>query len=200
MNRVSKPAAHDKINNTIREHNSVLVNSLFKLINRVVFLSSCFWEKLKDFFWLAFVLVPSNFLPFGNGEIVTPRLENGSSEVIKLQQPFKFFGRTHNQTFVRRFICCFPYLDEIVSSTCIGNEKSLQKSTTRVAKRAIFPGHVLARISIFPKISTFWLCFHCADQLLYDKVPWEHTDRYAQCCFKLNTNMYTYLHNVDRSL
>uniref|UniRef100_A0A8C1BYS8 NIDO domain-containing protein n=1 Tax=Cyprinus carpio carpio TaxID=630221 RepID=A0A8C1BYS8_CYPCA len=47
-----------------------------------------------------FVLVPSNFLPFGNGEIVTPRLENGSSEVIKLQQPFKFFGRTHNQTFV----------------------------------------------------------------------------------------------------
>uniref|UniRef100_A0A8C1TEY0 NIDO domain-containing protein n=1 Tax=Cyprinus carpio TaxID=7962 RepID=A0A8C1TEY0_CYPCA len=41
----------------------------------------------------------SNFLPFGNGEIVTPRLENGSSEAITLQLPFKFFGRTHNQTF-----------------------------------------------------------------------------------------------------
>uniref|UniRef100_A0A8C1BXP8 NIDO domain-containing protein n=1 Tax=Cyprinus carpio carpio TaxID=630221 RepID=A0A8C1BXP8_CYPCA len=32
--------------------------------------------------------------------IVTPRLENGSSEAITLQLPFKFFGRTHNQTFV----------------------------------------------------------------------------------------------------
>uniref|UniRef100_A0A8C1TEU1 NIDO domain-containing protein n=1 Tax=Cyprinus carpio TaxID=7962 RepID=A0A8C1TEU1_CYPCA len=44
--------------------------------------------------------LPANFLPFGNGEIVTPRLENGSSEAITLQLPFKFFGRTHNQTFV----------------------------------------------------------------------------------------------------
>ncbi|KAL1249533.1 hypothetical protein QQF64_020538 [Cirrhinus molitorella] len=44
--------------------------------------------------------LPANFLPFGNGEIVTPRLENGSSGAITLQQPFKFFGRTHNQTFV----------------------------------------------------------------------------------------------------
>ncbi|XP_016406132.1 alpha-tectorin-like [Sinocyclocheilus rhinocerous] len=44
--------------------------------------------------------LPANFLPFGNGERVTPRLDNGSSEAIKLQQPFKFFGRTHNQTFV----------------------------------------------------------------------------------------------------
>ncbi|XP_059384609.1 alpha-tectorin [Carassius carassius] len=44
--------------------------------------------------------LPSNFLPFGNGEIVTPRLENGSSEAITLLQPLKFFGRTHNQTFV----------------------------------------------------------------------------------------------------
>ncbi|XP_058618388.1 uncharacterized protein si:dkey-9l20.3 [Onychostoma macrolepis] len=44
--------------------------------------------------------LPANFLPFGNGEILTPRLENGSSEAITLQQPFKFFGRTHNQTFV----------------------------------------------------------------------------------------------------
>uniref|UniRef100_A0A673FR82 NIDO domain-containing protein n=1 Tax=Sinocyclocheilus rhinocerous TaxID=307959 RepID=A0A673FR82_9TELE len=39
-------------------------------------------------------------LPFGNGERVKPRLDNGSSEAITLQQPFKFFGRTHNQTFV----------------------------------------------------------------------------------------------------
>uniref|UniRef100_A0A8C1BVE1 NIDO domain-containing protein n=1 Tax=Cyprinus carpio carpio TaxID=630221 RepID=A0A8C1BVE1_CYPCA len=44
--------------------------------------------------------LPSNFIPFGNGEIVTPRLENGSSGAITLHQPFKFFGRTHNQTFV----------------------------------------------------------------------------------------------------
>ncbi|KAG1942040.1 sushi, nidogen and EGF-like domain-containing protein [Pimephales promelas] len=44
--------------------------------------------------------LPSNFLPFGNGELVTPRLDNGSSEAIILQQPLKYFGRTHNQTFV----------------------------------------------------------------------------------------------------
>uniref|UniRef100_A0A671LFG4 NIDO domain-containing protein n=1 Tax=Sinocyclocheilus anshuiensis TaxID=1608454 RepID=A0A671LFG4_9TELE len=44
--------------------------------------------------------LPANVLPFGNGERVTPRLDNGSSEAITLQQPFKFFGRTHNQTFV----------------------------------------------------------------------------------------------------
>ncbi|CAM4683270.1 unnamed protein product [Leuciscus chuanchicus] len=44
--------------------------------------------------------LPSKFLPFGNGDIVTPRLDNGSSEAIILQQPFKYFGRTHNQTFV----------------------------------------------------------------------------------------------------
>ncbi|KAK9953845.1 hypothetical protein ABG768_015968 [Culter alburnus] len=44
-------------------------------------------------------ILPANFLPFGNGEIVTPRLDNGSSEAIILQQPLKYFGRTHNQTF-----------------------------------------------------------------------------------------------------
>uniref|UniRef100_A0A8C2CCY9 NIDO domain-containing protein n=1 Tax=Cyprinus carpio TaxID=7962 RepID=A0A8C2CCY9_CYPCA len=48
----------------------------------------------------ACTFVPANFIPFGNGEIVTPRLENGSSGAITLHQPFKFFGRTHNQTFV----------------------------------------------------------------------------------------------------
>ncbi|XP_073795685.1 uncharacterized protein [Danio rerio] len=44
--------------------------------------------------------LPDNFIPFGNGEMVTPRLDNGSSEAIILQQPFKYFGRTLNQTFV----------------------------------------------------------------------------------------------------
>ncbi|TRY95182.1 hypothetical protein DNTS_022841 [Danionella cerebrum] len=44
--------------------------------------------------------VPDNFLPFGKGEKVTPRLENGSSEAITFQQPFKYFGRSHNETFV----------------------------------------------------------------------------------------------------
>ncbi|XP_073795797.1 nidogen-2-like [Danio rerio] len=44
--------------------------------------------------------LPANFLPFGNGEIVTPRLDNASSEAIVLQQPFKYFGRTLNQTYV----------------------------------------------------------------------------------------------------
>uniref|UniRef100_A0A8C1TJ34 NIDO domain-containing protein n=1 Tax=Cyprinus carpio TaxID=7962 RepID=A0A8C1TJ34_CYPCA len=62
------------------------------------------WKVLNAVYWCFegghFPSVPANFLPFGNGEIVTPRLENGSSEAITLQLPFKFFGRTHNQTFV----------------------------------------------------------------------------------------------------
>ncbi|TRY91042.1 hypothetical protein DNTS_013841, partial [Danionella cerebrum] len=44
--------------------------------------------------------LPANFLPLGKGERVTPRLDNGSSEAITLEQPFQFFGRTHNQTYV----------------------------------------------------------------------------------------------------
>ncbi len=34
----------------------------------------------------------------------------------------------------------------------------------RVNMRAIFPGHVLARISTLPKISRFWLCL----RVVYD--------------------------------
>ncbi len=44
--------------------------------------------------------MPSNFLASGDGEIVNPPAEDGSSDVIFLQQPFKFFGRTYNQIFV----------------------------------------------------------------------------------------------------
>ncbi|KAI2650042.1 Alpha-tectorin [Labeo rohita] len=44
--------------------------------------------------------LPVNFLPFGNEETVTPRLEDGSSEAITLQRPLKFFRRTHHQIFV----------------------------------------------------------------------------------------------------
>ncbi|XP_073795791.1 sushi, nidogen and EGF-like domain-containing protein 1 isoform X2 [Danio rerio] len=51
--------------------------------------------------------LPDNFIPFGNGEMVTPRLDNGSSEAIILQQPFKYFGRTLNQTFVRTAFVTF---------------------------------------------------------------------------------------------
>lgn len=87
-----------------------------------MFARLCFWEKLKDSLSLTFVLVPANFLPFGKGEIVTPRLDNGSSEAVTLQQPFKFFGRTHNQTIVSIFSCSCPYLDAHLLSTCIGNK------------------------------------------------------------------------------
>uniref|UniRef100_A0A8C1UPS7 NIDO domain-containing protein n=1 Tax=Cyprinus carpio TaxID=7962 RepID=A0A8C1UPS7_CYPCA len=74
--------------------------------------------------------LPANFIPFGNGEIVTPRLENGSSGAITLHQPFKFFGRTHNQTFVSIFSRCLTYLDEFALYICFGNNKSIQKCTT----------------------------------------------------------------------
>ncbi|KAK2885956.1 hypothetical protein Q8A67_016793 [Cirrhinus molitorella] len=44
--------------------------------------------------------LPTMFLPFGEGEILNPNAEDGSSDVIYLQQPFKYFGRTYNQIFV----------------------------------------------------------------------------------------------------
>ncbi|XP_056116472.1 uncharacterized protein LOC130092597, partial [Rhinichthys klamathensis goyatoka] len=42
----------------------------------------------------------SNFLPFGDGDVVNPISDDGSSEVIYLQQPFKYFGRVYNQIYV----------------------------------------------------------------------------------------------------
>ncbi len=44
--------------------------------------------------------MPSNFLASGDGEIVNPPAEDGSSDVVFLQQPFKFFGRIYNMIFV----------------------------------------------------------------------------------------------------
>ncbi|KAF4114438.1 hypothetical protein G5714_004661 [Onychostoma macrolepis] len=49
---------------------------------------------------LLLFLVPANFLPFGDGDIVNPVSDDGSSEAIFLQQPFKYFGRTYNQIYV----------------------------------------------------------------------------------------------------
>lgn len=78
------------------------MTSSLTLVTGAVFVCEliCLSEELKDSLSLTFFLVPVNFLPFGNGEIVTPRLDNGSSEAITLQQPLKYFGRTHNQAFV----------------------------------------------------------------------------------------------------
>ncbi|KAG1960385.1 pancreatic secretory granule membrane major glycoprotein GP2-like [Pimephales promelas] len=42
----------------------------------------------------------SNFLPFGDGDVVNPISDDGSSEAIYLQQPFKYFGRVYNQIYV----------------------------------------------------------------------------------------------------
>uniref|UniRef100_A0A8C1NAN1 Alpha-tectorin n=1 Tax=Cyprinus carpio TaxID=7962 RepID=A0A8C1NAN1_CYPCA len=44
--------------------------------------------------------LPANFLPFGDGDVVNPISDDGSSEAIYLQQPFKYFGRTYNQIYV----------------------------------------------------------------------------------------------------
>uniref|UniRef100_A0A671M9R5 NIDO domain-containing protein n=1 Tax=Sinocyclocheilus anshuiensis TaxID=1608454 RepID=A0A671M9R5_9TELE len=44
--------------------------------------------------------LPTNFLSSGDGEIMNRPAEDGSSDVIFLQQPFKYFGRTYNQIFV----------------------------------------------------------------------------------------------------
>ncbi|XP_046691095.1 alpha-tectorin-like isoform X4 [Silurus meridionalis] len=40
------------------------------------------------------------FYPFGTGDIVNGRIDDGSSSVITLQQPFIYFGTTYNQIFV----------------------------------------------------------------------------------------------------
>ncbi|ROI24879.1 Sushi, nidogen and EGF-like domain-containing protein 1 [Anabarilius grahami] len=44
--------------------------------------------------------LPANFLPFGDGDVVNPISDDGSSEAIFLQQPFKYFGRVYNQIYV----------------------------------------------------------------------------------------------------
>ncbi len=44
--------------------------------------------------------MPSNFLASGDGEKVNPPAEDGSSDVIFLQQPFKYFGRIYNKILV----------------------------------------------------------------------------------------------------
>ncbi|XP_026072663.1 alpha-tectorin-like [Carassius auratus] len=49
---------------------------------------------------LLFLLVPANFLPYGDGDLVNPVSDDGSSVAIYLQQPFKYFGRTYNQIYV----------------------------------------------------------------------------------------------------
>uniref|UniRef100_A0A673INH0 NIDO domain-containing protein n=1 Tax=Sinocyclocheilus rhinocerous TaxID=307959 RepID=A0A673INH0_9TELE len=40
------------------------------------------------------------FYPFGTGDTVNGRIDDGSSSVIYLQQPFIFFGQTYNQIYV----------------------------------------------------------------------------------------------------
>lgn len=49
---------------------------------------------------MSFFLVPQSFLPYGNGDIVNPVSDDGSSEAITLHQHFKYFGRIYNQIFV----------------------------------------------------------------------------------------------------
>ncbi|RXN17893.1 alpha-tectorin-like protein [Labeo rohita] len=44
--------------------------------------------------------LPTMFLPFGDREVLNPPSEDGSSDVIYLQQTFKYFGRSYNQIFV----------------------------------------------------------------------------------------------------
>ncbi len=54
------------------------------------------------------------------------------------------------------------------------------ESPARVNIRAIFPGRVLARISILPKISRFWLCLRAqTDGCMTSKY---HTD--GSLCFQ----------------
>ncbi|XP_058260767.1 alpha-tectorin-like [Hemibagrus wyckioides] len=43
------------------------------------------------------------FYPFGHGDIVNARSDDGSSSVITLQQPFLYFGHTYNQMFETSF-------------------------------------------------------------------------------------------------
>ncbi len=43
------------------------------------------------------------FYPFGTGDIVNGRIDDGSSSIIYLQQPFIFFGQTYNQIYVSNF-------------------------------------------------------------------------------------------------
>lgn len=44
--------------------------------------------------------ITSRFYPFGTGDSINGRIDDGSSSVIYLQQPFIFFGQTYNQIYV----------------------------------------------------------------------------------------------------
>ncbi len=52
----------------------------------------------------------------------------------------------------------------------------------RVTICAIFPGHVLSRISILPKIFWFWLCLHVQTDRCVTSVPYvfEMLSRYFE--------------------
>jgi len=47
-----------------------------------------------------FFLVSGLFYPFENGDI-NPSQDDGSSPVIFLENPFVYFGRVYQQTYVR---------------------------------------------------------------------------------------------------
>ncbi|XP_026072665.1 sushi, nidogen and EGF-like domain-containing protein 1 [Carassius auratus] len=57
-------------------------------------------EDVNNSLMLLLLLVPANFLPYGDGDVVNPVSDDGSSDAIYLQQPFKYFGRTYNQIYV----------------------------------------------------------------------------------------------------
>ncbi|XP_030630870.1 alpha-tectorin [Chanos chanos] len=50
--------------------------------------------------WLAYCTGSDAFYPFGIGDTVNGRIDDGSSSVIYLLQPFIFFGQTYHQIYV----------------------------------------------------------------------------------------------------
>ncbi|XP_073722617.1 alpha-tectorin-like [Misgurnus anguillicaudatus] len=57
------------------------------------------YEFVKPFDCSAYCAGPIPFYPFGVGDIENERIDDGSSAVIYLLQPFIFFGHTYNQIY-----------------------------------------------------------------------------------------------------
>lgn len=68
--------------------------SMTLLINVQYFL--CFFFFFSD----NGINITGRFYPFGTGDTVNERSDDGSSSVIYLQQPFIFFGQSYNQIYV----------------------------------------------------------------------------------------------------
>ncbi len=76
--------------------------------------------------------------------------------------------------------------------------RSILWALVRVTIRAIFPGHVQARISILPKIYRFWLCLRVQTNRCMTSKYHESYREQTKCLLMLSNSRGTLKSNTDR--